>query len=178
MTPDSVTIQPAQTTEQLQIISDLAHDIWREYYPALIGSEQVEYMLAQSATLTALQQARANGTRFVLARQDDQPIGYAAVYTDPRAASLAWLDKLYVKQSARGQGIARQMVRWIADQGHLLQATSLCLRVNRHNIGAIRAYQHLGFNAVSQDVKDIGDGYVMDDYIMQASIQRLRLATG
>jgi ribosomal protein S18 acetylase RimI-like enzyme len=45
-------------------------------------------------------------------------------------------------------------------------ATTLVLNVNRHNIKAIRAYERAGWQVAEMVVVDIGNGFVMDDYIM------------
>jgi ribosomal protein S18 acetylase RimI-like enzyme len=42
----------------------------------------------------------------------------------------------------------------------------LTLAVNKMNRGAIDAYLKHGFRIADAVVKDIGDGFVMDDYIM------------
>jgi ribosomal protein S18 acetylase RimI-like enzyme len=42
----------------------------------------------------------------------------------------------------------------------------LILSVNKRNTKAITAYQRNGFVIADSVVTDIGDGFVMDDYIM------------
>ena len=42
----------------------------------------------------------------------------------------------------------------------------MTLRVNRNNINAVAAYERFGFGIVATNKKDIGGGYVMDDYLM------------
>ena len=44
------------------------------------------------------------------------------------------------------------------------------LAVNRDNTKSINIYQSLGFRKVDTRVKDIGDGYVMDDYVMAREV--------
>ena len=41
------------------------------------------------------------------------------------------------------------------------------LTVNRNNRDAISAYEKLGFEVVNESVTNIGNGFVMDDYIME-----------
>ena len=49
-------------------------------------------------------------------------------------------------------------------------ATVLCLQVNRGNRDAIAAYQRYGFVIREARVFDIGGGFVMDDYVMEAPL--------
>jgi ribosomal protein S18 acetylase RimI-like enzyme len=47
-----------------------------------------------------------------------------------------------------------------------LGARRLILCVNKRNAGASKAYQRNGFEIAGSVVTDIGDGFVMDDFIM------------
>jgi ribosomal protein S18 acetylase RimI-like enzyme len=42
--------------------------------------------------------------------------------------------------------------------------------VNKRNRNAIAAYEKYGFRIVDSVVKDIGGGFVMDDYIMSKDV--------
>ena len=46
-------------------------------------------------------------------------------------------------------------------------ADRLWLQVNRGNERAIRAYEKYGFRIIESRVFDIGDGFVMDDHVME-----------
>ena len=48
--------------------------------------------------------------------------------------------------------------------------TAIYLTVNRHNTHAYEVYLHSGFSVIDEEVNDIGCGFVMDDYIMQAEV--------
>src|SRR5699024_439770 len=64
----SGTVKAAATTPALAELSRLAHIIWREHYPPIIGHEHVEYMLARGYTPAALAAEQAAGGHFLLAR--------------------------------------------------------------------------------------------------------------
>ena len=44
------------------------------------------------------------------------------------------------------------------------------LTVNKHNRNAIAAYGKYGFRVAESVVKDIGSGFVMDDYVMNKEV--------
>ena len=45
------------------------------------------------------------------------------------------------------------------------------LTVNRNNSHAIEVYKHKGFIITRTQVADIGNGFVMDDYIFEKNIK-------
>jgi diamine N-acetyltransferase len=49
-------------------------------------------------------------------------------------------------------------------------ARRLILRVNRHNRVALSAYAKFGFRVYAEDVLDIGNGFVMDDFLMELQL--------
>jgi len=154
-----------------EAIASLAREIWREHYTALIGAAQVEYMLDlfQSAERIQTDILTDCYVYFIAERADcangHETVGYCAVR--PKEDYLL-LSKLYVRKEYRGKGIARRF---------LDEAAKPCLRefridkirltVNKYNTGSIAAYKKMGFRTIDLVVTDIGDGYVMDDYIME-----------
>ena len=44
---------------------------------------------------------------------------------------------------------------------------SIQLTVNKYNTNTISAYKKWGFEIIDSVVTDIGEGFVMDDYIME-----------
>lgn len=48
------------------------------------------------------------------------------------------------------------------------------LTVNKQNERAVSAYTALGFKKIDEAVSDIGNGYVMDDYIMSVEPSALK----
>lgn len=147
----------------------LAETIWRQHFTPIIGLSQVEYMLEKFQSVTAIQQQLQSGWQYFLAVLDAQAIGYAGLVAD-RAAGRLMLSKLYVKQSARGRGVGRQLLQFIEQKCRSEGFKTLWLTVNRHNSGPIAFYQQAGFVTVDEVVKDIGAGYVMDDFVMEKTI--------
>ena len=45
------------------------------------------------------------------------------------------------------------------------------LTCNRHNTDTLAVYEHLGFTKVREEVTDIGNGFVMDDYILEYEVK-------
>ncbi|MGB7755829.1 MAG: GNAT family N-acetyltransferase [Salinisphaera sp.] len=170
---DQIELVAADSPALLLELSALAHVIWHQHYTPIIGEAQVKYMLNCGYSEPALNKQRAAGTRFTLARRGERSVAFAAVSPDAADADIAWLDKLYVHVEARNLRVGRRLVERAASQAREFGATILRLRVNRHNAESITAYQRIGFAIECEDVKDIGNGFVMDDYVMAMPVERL-----
>lgn len=164
---NAITITPAASENDLETIRDLARRIWHEHYPAMISPAQIDYMLVQGYATPTMRTEIEDGTRYQLAFADDQPVGFAAHGPDAEDATTLWLHKLYVLAGNRRSGVAKTLLDSVLAHAAERSSQAIRLRVNRGNRGAIAAYRRLGFVIETTDVKDIGNGFVMDDYIMR-----------
>lgn len=156
------------TAEDVQITSTLAHEIWMEHYPPIIGEAQTRYMLDRFQTADAiLHDMEERSFRYYLARDDEtgQPLGYCAVV--PREDGV-YISKLYIHHDARKKGLSRVFLNCVAED--FPNTKSLFLSVNKYNSGSIAAYRHLGFEIEASVKNDIGGGFFMDDYEMRKAL--------
>jgi ribosomal protein S18 acetylase RimI-like enzyme len=82
------------------------------------------------------------------------------------AAAAMKVDKLYVKPALQRRGLGGRLLRHAAAVAREAGCGVLELAVNRGNVNAIAAYGRHGFSVREAVVKDIGGGFVMDDYVM------------
>ncbi|HEX6827503.1 MAG TPA: GNAT family N-acetyltransferase, partial [Burkholderiales bacterium] len=76
------------------------------------------------------------------------------------------LDKLYVHPACQRRGFGGRLLARAAEVARGSGCSRLVLAVNKGNAAAIAAYRKHGFAVVDAVVKDIGGGFVMDDYVM------------
>jgi GNAT superfamily N-acetyltransferase len=76
------------------------------------------------------------------------------------------LDKLYVDPDWQRHGIGGRLIAEVTRRALSHDYNRLLLRVNRKNQPAIDAYLKHGFTVATIIMEDIGEGYVMDDYVM------------
>ncbi len=164
----SVEIIKATTKEDLNKIADLAYEIWNEYFINIISQEQIDYMLLNFQSLEAIvnQTTNDNYTYFSV-YHNAELCGYMGIKTEKEKI---FLSKLYLHEKYRGQGIASSMFQKIFEIGKKLNKKSVYLTVNKNNIPVINIYKFKGFEIVDSVVTDIGEGYVMDDYIMECRL--------
>lgn len=153
----------ANSPDAFAAIEQLADTIWREHYIPIIGKPQVDYMLRKFQTASAIASQSAAGMRYYLLEDRGQPAGYFAF---ERQGEALFLSKIYVLKSHRGRGLARAAMQYIRDQAITWGCRQIALTVNKDNTASIRAYERMGFVQGEGTVKDIGDGFIMDDYRM------------
>ena len=141
-------------------VQRLADEIWNEYYPSIIGQDQVNYMLSTFQTAKAvLAQIQEGHQYFILT--DETTLGYMAI---KRESHCLFLSKLYIQKGSRQKGYAKDALEFLKDIAKKEGLHSIFLTVNKHNIMAITAYEKLGFNKTGSLVQDIGNGFKMDDF--------------
>ena len=146
---------------QLNKVRDLAHHIWNDHYPAIIGQEQVDYMLNEMYDLSSLERQFNEGDKFYLVRDSNQDLGFASI--SMREDGSWFLNKLYVDTKNQRSGIGRNLLDRIIS---LNKIKVLRLQVNRQNYKAINFYFKYGFVIEKVADFDIGNGYFMNDFIM------------
>lgn len=146
----------------------LAERIWWEYYPPLIGTAQVEYMLGRMYAEETIRHELHEGVVWELVLNEAEPIGFYAVTAV--ADGSAKLNKLYLLPELHGHGRGQAMIERACATARHLGARELLLQVNKGNERALRAYERNGFRRVQEAVFDIGGGFVMDDYVLSRTL--------
>jgi RimJ/RimL family protein N-acetyltransferase len=159
------------TEYQIEIVESLAREIWTEHYVPIIGKEQVDYMLANFQSRQAIREQIRTGIAYYLIKEDVAHIGYLAV--QPKGREL-FLSKIYVKLSKRGLGYGKKAVQFAEKVAEELNLDKIVLTVNKNNVNSIKAYEKIGFKNVGSVVQDIGNGFVMDDYKMEKTLQHIQ----
>lgn len=160
-------IVPAHHTADLQAIETFASGIWHEHYTPIIGKEQVVYMLHKFQSLAAMQQQITEGYRYYSLFLNHERVGYLAA--QPREEHL-FLSKIYFSKNQRGKGLGRKAIAYLVQKAKELQLPAIQLTVNKYNEATIATYEKMGFINLREAVFDIGQGYIMDDYVMEKAI--------
>ncbi len=162
-------ITPALSASETAVIAKLARLIWNKHYSSIISQQQIDYMLDKFQSTAAINQQIADGMLYFLISNNSQPAGYLAVMPDAKRDKLH-ISKIYLDAAHRGLGHGKQALDFIEQQCREMRIRKLWLTVNKHNHIAIKAYRRWGFHTTGSIVTDIGNGFVMDDYVMEKSI--------
>lgn len=152
----------AAGASEIPLIGVLAKKIWNQYYPSIIGQEQVDYMLEKMYSPESLrEQLLEKAHSFYLILQSESAIGFVSIY--PVQDKEWFISKFYIDQDFAGKGIGSEVFDQILKTS---SAKTIRLTVNRQNFKAINFYFKLGFKIEKVADFDIGDGYVMNDFVM------------
>lgn len=166
---EPVRFLPVTQSEQVQTMCEMAARIWTEHYTPIIGAAQVAYMVEQFQSVPAVtRQLEREGYEYFLMDSGGQTAGYLGI--QPADGKL-FLSKLYLDAPFRGKKLARRALEYLVNICKRRGLSVIWLTVNRHNDGSIAAYHALGFQTVRTQAADIGNGYVMDDYIMEYEVK-------
>ncbi len=147
-------------------VATLADSIWRAHYSSMISMAQIDYMLDGRYVPERMREYLNSDQRWMwVLRVDGEPAGYCSCSLADNDAMK--LEQLYLLSTHKGQGLGGVMLRHVEAHARALARTRLYLTVNKGNTDSIAIYRKSGFVVREQAVFDIGNGYVMDDYVMQ-----------
>lgn len=151
-------------------LARLAHTIWFEYWGIILDKGQITYMVDKFQSEKAMKNQIANENySYYFINLNNQNTGYFGV-SDKK--DYLFLSKLYIMKDYRGKGIGHKAFDKIVQIAKDLDRSKIRLTVNKHNKNTIKAYENWGFKTIDAVVADIGEGYVMDDYIMEYTINQ------
>lgn len=150
----------------LKEVAELAEKIWNECFTDIISKGQIEYMVEKFQSYSAMkEQVKNQGYRYFEVLENGEICGYFAI--KPENDSRLFLSKLYLEKNSRGKGISSEMFARVFSEAEKCGKKSVYLTVNKYNDRAVEVYRHKGFKLADSVVTDIGNGYVMDDFIFE-----------
>ena len=175
----SLSFVPVKSAADQQLLAQMAGEIWREYWPAHIGEAQTEYMVTKFQSLEAITRDMAENDYeywFLVATESDEDgseksiVGFTGGHDEPETNRF-FISKIYLFADARGHGYARCVVEFYEDLCFARGFDAMYLTVNKYNDLGIRAYKGTGFDVIDSVETDIGEGFIMDDYIMELRVR-------
>jgi len=158
-----------KSTEEIESVALLAKQIWQQHFTPIIGSEQVAYMLENFQSAAAIQQQILDGAVYFAVEENQQYLGYMVLIGNADQEKIM-LSKLYVKHDVRGKGLGKALLDYAENLAIRSKKPLLWLTVNRFNDDTIAWYTRQNFIITDKLKKDIGNGFFMDDFIMQKVI--------
>jgi diamine N-acetyltransferase len=158
------------TRSQLSIIKDLAYQIWPSAYGEILCEEQLDFMLDKFYDINALEKQMLEDNQVFLLIEDNlQFLGFCSYELNYENTQNTKLHKLYVLPETQGKGVGKLLLKKIENIAFLNNNKNILLNVNRFN-KAQEFYKYQGYQNIETIDIHIGNGYLMEDYIMQKII--------
>lgn len=165
---DNIRICPLLPGQVDELIA-VARRVWHAHYPGIISAEQIEYMLEKGYTRQLiLDEIEFQGITWLTIMDGTKMIGFVSI--GPYGAYTVKLHKLYLQPEYHGKGIGAMALARIEQVARATNSRAVVLNVNKQNGKAIRSYERSGWSIFDEVVNDIGNGFVMDDFVMSKRV--------
>ena len=154
----------------LEAIAGLAREIWYLHYPGIITVNQIDYMLSQRYRPDVIAAQIETREAWWDKLEVGPMLAGFACYEPGSVPDSVKLDKLYVHPRVQGCGFGYALVRHAEKCSRERGYSRLYLQVNKGNSASIGFYRRAGFDITDSVTVSIGDGFVMDDFVMVKSI--------
>ena len=151
-------------------IRDLAHDIWPVTFAEILSPKQIDYMLDMMYSEAAIQNQMNNLNHvFILGKEKEKTIGYISYELNYKNQTKTKIHKIYLLPETQGKGYGAQLMNEVYKIAQENKQSSLTLNVNKYN-KASNFYHKLGYETIGTEDIDIGNGYLMEDAILEKKI--------
>ena len=158
------------TDDNFTMIRTIALEVWPNTYGKILSQAQMDYMMEMMYSISSLQdQAGQKKHRFIVLKSQDSILGFASYEFNFGKKPKTKIHKIYILSNQQGKGYGGKLIAFITNEAKKRHQKILFLNVNKNN-KAVRFYETQGFSIVSEVVINIGNDFVMDDFIMEISI--------
>lgn len=154
------------TENDIPLIAALAHEIWHKHYPDIITPDQITYMLEKMYSGQSLSEQMNDGHQFYLVYEKEMPLGFLSVRKEDDGNFF--LHKFYIRTENHKKGVGSALFNHVLKQ--LPKGKIITLTVNRQNYKSVNFYFKHRFYIDQVADFDIGNGYVMNDFVMKKII--------
>lgn len=160
------------TIADVVLIQEIANATWPDAFRDILSPEQIRYMLERMYNTEVLTTAINDPHQsFWLFRKDGKAYGFAGIEHHYGGMKVTKLHKLYVRPDAQGMQVGKKLINHVCNEARKAGSNRVLLNVNRYN-KAISFYEYLGFKILYFEDIDIGNGYLMEDYVMELHLDQ------
>lgn len=161
---DGITLETANDDMQISRIAGVAASIFPDAFRDKISQEQIYYMVDRFHSPRAIKDFISQGYVYEIIRSGNEDIGYLAYHEDE---DRMFLSKIYIYGRFRGLGLSSRCMDVLKAQCLKDGLHRIYLTVKRDNYDSINVYKAQGFVVTGEVDNPIGQGFEMNDYIME-----------
>ena len=161
------------TENDIPLIQDLARRSWENAYAEILSNEQMEYMLSTMYSQEEIAAHLQNSNYHYYLIKDENNDSYEGFigYENSYEEKTTKLHRIYLVPESKGKGFGKGALEFLNEKVEESGDSRIILNVNKFN-SAKKFYESQGFSIYDEGVFDIGNGYVMDDYLMEFTIKK------
>ncbi|PKB18238.1 GNAT family N-acetyltransferase [Flavobacterium sp. 5] len=159
------------TSNDIKTIQDIVYTTWPLTYGEILSLEQLQYMLDlfYSEDVLKKQMVEKEQLFYLIQDDNDSVLGFIGIEHNYQNKAFTKIHKIYLLTETQGKGIGKLTIETIGKLARENKSTSLLLNVNRFN-KALHFYEKIGFKVIDEVNIEIGNGFLMEDYIMEKLI--------
>jgi ribosomal protein S18 acetylase RimI-like enzyme len=158
------------TINDIKQIQNIVNITWPITYGEILSKEQLDYMLGLFYSTEALtEQYNKKVQLFYMIDEDETNIGFIGIEHNYNGEALTKIHKIYLLPETQGKGIGKKVIDEIGKLALENNSKALLLNVNRFNT-ALGFYKKIGFEVKEEVDIEIGNGYLMEDYVMKKKL--------
>ncbi len=166
-----ITISEAGLSD-IKIIQEITNITWPITYGEILSQTQLDYMLGLFYSEEALSKQIVNKEQlFYLISDSESTIGFIGIEHNYKNEAITKIHKIYLLPETQGKGYGKIVFESIEKLALENNSKALLLNVNRFNT-ALNFYKKLGFEIKETVDIEIGNGYLMEDYVMGKQISK------
>ncbi|MCQ4034331.1 GNAT family N-acetyltransferase [Kaistella montana] len=147
-------------------IRELANQSWNAAYKKILSQEQIDYMLQQMYSHEEISKQLENPNyQYYLILKDNIAAGFIG-FEFHYEKNTTKLHRIYLLEDFKGLGLGKAAINFLKEKTSETSNNRIILNVNKNN-SAKQIYEKQGFTVYKEGVFDIGNGYVMDDFLME-----------
>ena len=152
--------------QELLRVQEIAKLTWPDTFKEILSPDQIDYMLNWMYNLETLGKQNDEGHSFYVLINEGIDIGFIGVQNNFPLVGETKLHKIYVLPSSQGLGAGKLLMEKGEQLAKENNSSYFILNVNRYN-KATDFYIKLGFEISYEEDIDIGNGFLMEDYVMK-----------
>jgi diamine N-acetyltransferase len=157
--------------DKIHIVREIAKITWPIAFGEILSQEQLAYMMEMMYSEKVLKKQLLEGHQFYIYIENQKAKGFMGIELNYKNKKLLKIHKLYILTTEQGKGIGEKFIQFAENICFESQIQKLTLNVNRFN-KAVRFYEKLGFSNVKSEDIEIGNGYLMEDFVMEKEIHK------
>ncbi|WP_317192985.1 GNAT family N-acetyltransferase [Kaistella gelatinilytica] len=154
------------TEKDIPLIRELATISWSAAYENILSTAQIDYMLSEMySSETILTQIKNSNYLYYLIIKEGKAVGFIG-FEFHYEEKTTKLHRIYLVPEAKGKSLGKEAMKFLKREVTSNEDNRIILNVNKDN-SAKSFYESQGFQVYEEAVFDIGNGFVMDDYLME-----------